>query len=189
MNHADSHAEVTPRSVRMFWASPVLINTWFENNRSTMPLKGKAWLIYEKLEASGLSLFFFFFFSCRETRSNLNNFASLQVADRKSPAMLHLYHLSRMLNCNLHILHWSKLGATGPRPRKHLEVNRRTRTPNSVLSSSSLGSIGSRGIIRPSSRLKGAPAIECQTYTRLVSPAEGPKKKNGGLDNSTPRSL
>ena len=24
---------------------------------------------------------------------------------------------------------------------------------------------------------KGAPAIECQTYTQLVSPAEGPKKK------------
>jgi len=26
-------------------------------------------------------------------------------------------------------------------------------------------------------RDKGAPAIECRTYTRLVSPAEGPKKK------------
>jgi len=28
-----------------------------------------------------------------------------------------------------------------------------------------------------SDEAKGAPAIECRTYTRLVSPAEGPKKK------------
>jgi len=32
-------------------------------------------------------------------------------------------------------------------------------------------------------------AIECQTYTWLVSPAEGLKKKNGGLNNSSPRAL
>ena len=28
---------------------------------------------------------------------------------------------------------------------------------------------------------KGALAIECRTYTWLVSPADGPKKKKGGL--------
>jgi len=39
------------------------------------------------------------------------------------------------------------------------------------------------------SGVKGALAIECWTYTWLVSPAEGPKKKNGGLDNSSPGSL
>jgi len=30
---------------------------------------------------------------------------------------------------------------------------------------------------------KGALAIECQTYSQLVSLANGPKKKNGGLKN------
>jgi len=40
-----------------------------------------------------------------------------------------------------------------------------------------------------SKEVKGALAIECQTYTQLVSPAKGLKKKNGGLDNSSPRSL
>jgi len=59
------------------------------------------------------------------------------------------------------------------------------RTRNLLESSKNLGSADISG-----GSAKGAPAIECQTYTQLVSPAKGPKKrKNGGLNNSGPRSL
>jgi len=34
---------------------------------------------------------------------------------------------------------------------------------------------------------KGAPAIECRTYTRLVSPAEGLKKKKWRSQQLKPR--
>ena len=39
------------------------------------------------------------------------------------------------------------------------------------------------GMLNIDKSSKGAPAIECQTGTRLVSPRHGPKKKNASLNN------